>query len=68
MIKFLENLHRDSVLTLFYIANIPFHLDSLYDSRIPLVNFSLDERYKSIKAGHLRCNDRERNGKSSPLQ
>ena len=45
MAKFLEILLRDSILALFYIANILFYLGGLYDSRIPLVNFLLDTRY-----------------------
>ena len=47
--KFLENLFRDSILALVCIANISFHLNSLCDSKVPLVNFSLDICYlKSI--------------------
>ena len=45
MTKFLENLLRDGILALFYIANIFFHLGGLYDSKMPLVNFLLDTRY-----------------------
>ena len=45
MTKFLNNLQGDSNLTLFYIANILFYLDSLYAIRIHLVNFLLDTRY-----------------------
>ena len=45
MTKFLENLLRDSILALFFISSILFHLRGLYDSRISLVNFWLDTLY-----------------------
>ena len=46
MIKFLENLVRDSIFALFYIAIILFHLGGLYDSKIPSGYFYLlDARY-----------------------
>ena len=48
MTKFLENLLSDSISIQFYITNIPFHLDSLYDSKKPLVNFELDIRYHDL--------------------
>ena len=43
--KLLENLLRDSILALFYVADTIFYLKSLYDSKILLVNFLLDTRY-----------------------
>ena len=50
MTKFFENLLKDSILALFFIANIHFHPDSLYDSKIPLVNFLSDtQRNKGTK-------------------
>ena len=45
MAKFLGNLLKDSPLTLFDIANIIFPPGSLFDSKMPLVNFFLDTRY-----------------------
>ena len=45
MAKFLENLLKDSALSLFDIANIIFPLGSLFDLKMPLVNFFLDTRY-----------------------
>ena len=46
MTKFRKNLFRHRILALFYIANIRFYLDSLYDSTIPLVISLLDTCYK----------------------
>ena len=48
MAKFLENLLKDSTLSLFDILNIVFLLSSLFDSKMPLVNFLLDTRYFSF--------------------
>ena len=45
MAKFLENLLKDSILSLFDNAKIFFLLVSLFDSKMPLVNFYLDTRY-----------------------
>ena len=47
MAKFLVNLLKDSTWSLFDIANIVFPLSSLFDSKMPLVNFFLDTRYKN---------------------
>ena len=60
MAKFLEILHRDSILALFYIANILFYLGGLYDSRIPLVNFLLDTRYQFHPWIQLKNNSQQR--------
>ena len=40
--NFFKNLLKDSTLSSFDIANIIFPLGSLFDSKIPLVNFFLD--------------------------
>jgi len=45
MAKFFENLLKDSILSLFDIANIISLLGSLSDSKMLLVNFFLDTRY-----------------------
>ena len=45
MAKFLENLLNESTLSLFGITDIVFLLSSLFDSKMPLVNFLLDTRY-----------------------
>ena len=45
MAKYHENLLKDSTLSLFDIANIIVPMRSLFDSKIPLVNFFLDTRY-----------------------
>ena len=45
MAKFLENLLKDSTSSLFDILKIVFLLSSLFDSKMPLVNFLLDTRY-----------------------
>ena len=44
MVKFLRNLLKESILSLFNIANIIFPLGSLFDFKMPLVNFFLDTR------------------------
>ena len=45
MAKLLGNLLKDSILSLLNIANIILPLGSLFDSKMPLVNFFMDTRY-----------------------
>ena len=47
MAKFVKNLLKDSILSLYDIANNIFLLGSLFDSKILLVNLFLDTRYLS---------------------
>ena len=54
--KFLKNLLRDSILALFYTVNIPCNLNSLCDSKIPLVNLLLDTRYFPHISLPFACN------------
>ena len=54
MAKFLGNLRKDSILSLFDTTNIIFCLGSLFASKMPLVNFFWDTRYESAKERGVR--------------
>ena len=54
MAKFLGNLRKDSILSLFDTTNIIFCLGSLFASKMPLVNFFWDTCYVSFASRALK--------------
>ena len=68
MANFFENLLRGSISALFCIGNILFHLDSLYDSEKPSVNFFIGHRLslsEMVEGASERTNERSRARKRS---